>query len=77
MLFEDMNPIIYIGATTFIYLASVAGGLFITDLGKVFEIIAGLSLSFLDFIWPGIFYIFAERKYSKKKSLINITHAWF
>ena len=50
------------------------------DLGLIFELISAFTLSFLDFIWPGGFYLLAERKFADKASgnsrLIHKVNAW-
>jgi hypothetical protein len=61
IMFDDMKPGIYYGSVTFIYVICVIGGLFIKDLGLIFELVSAFSLSFLDFIWPGGFYLMALR----------------
>ena len=60
---EHMNPVIYYTVTTIIYVICVIGGIFVKDLGPVFDLISALTLSFLCFIWPGGFYIIAENRY--------------
>ena len=62
-----MNPFIYYGCTTLIYAVCVVGGILVTNLGIVFNLISALTLSFLCFIWPGIFYLFAEKRYGDKE----------
>ena len=52
------------GGTFFIYLISVLGGLFISDLGIIFEFIASLSMTSINFIWPGMFYLIAENRFA-------------
>ena len=63
MQFKEMDPKIYYGCTALIYLICVIPGLFVTDLGIVFNLITALTLSFLNFIWPGGFYLLAEKRY--------------
>jgi hypothetical protein len=62
-LFLKMSPVIYYGGTTLIYSVCVIGGLFISDLGLVFNLISAVVLSMLNFIWPGTFYLMAERRF--------------
>ena len=55
--FQGMSNFTYYTTTTVTYLLCFAGGLVIDNLGTVFELIAAFSLSFLQFIWPGLFFI--------------------
>ena len=79
--FNTMNPYIYYGVTFFMYGICFCGGLFVNDLGLIFELISAFVLSFLNFIWPGAFYIFAERRYGMTEkgdnsTKINIYHSY-
>ena len=58
-----MNPTVYYTMTFIAYLSTILGGLMIKDLGIVFELLAGFTLSFLGFIWPGLFYLLANSRY--------------
>ena len=76
-----MNPLIYYIGTTLIYGVCLVGGLFVTDLGLVFDLISAFTLSFLCFMWPGLFYIVAESRYGDKMTRdsrkIHRIHAYF
>lgn len=78
---EEMNPVIYYSFTTLIYVICVIGGIFVSNLGIVFDLISALTLSFICFIWPGGFYLMAERRYgeieTKDKRKIHRIHAIF
>ena len=80
-LFENMKPSVYYTSTTLLYLVIVVGGLLIKDLGLIFEVITAFSVSFIAYIWPGLFYLLAERKYAPKSSAssrrIHRIHAYF
>ena len=56
------------GGTFFIFMVAVIGGLFIRDLGVIFEIMAALSKTSINFIWPGLFYLIAEHRYADKNT---------
>jgi hypothetical protein len=75
-----MNPIVYYGGTTFIYVVCMIGGLFINNLGLIFDLLSAVVLSFLNFIWPGSFYLIAERRYgnpeTRDERKIHRIHAW-
>lgn len=61
--FVSMNPYMYYGGTTFMYGICLLLGLFVKDLGIVFDLMNSFTLSFLNFIWPGTFYLLAEHRY--------------
>lgn len=75
-----MSPWIYYPVTTILYIACVMGGVFINDLGIVFEFLAAFTLSFIIFIWPGMFFILSVRKQcnseEKKQKILLIIGAW-
>jgi hypothetical protein len=79
MTFHTMKPWIYYTCTTGIYLLCVVGGIFIDDLGIVFNLISAFVLSFLNFIWPASFYLAAEFWHTnpegRDKRRLNIIHA--
>ena len=58
-----MDDRIYYGSTFILFAICVCGGIALEDLGVAFEFITAISLSFLSFIWPGMFYIRAENRY--------------
>lgn len=68
MSFKSMKNWIYYSGTIFLYFVCLAGGLMIKDLGKVFEIIAALTMSNINFICPGFFFLLACKKFYKEKS---------
>jgi hypothetical protein len=63
MQFIDMNPYIYYGVVGTIYVVCVCAGLYISNLGIVFELSSAFILSFLSFFWPAWLYLLAEKKY--------------
>ena len=63
-----MNPIIYFGGTTFLYVVCLILGLTVKDLGIIFDLMSSVTLSFLKFIWPGTFYLIAEIKFGDPKT---------
>ena len=80
VLFENMKPWVFYTSTVLLYGLVVVGGLFINDLGLIFELITAFSLSFLSFIWPGWFYLKASSKYGNpnmSNKLLHKIHAWF
>ena len=63
MAYHSMNRKYYIGGTVFIYILEMLLAIFVTDLGLVFQFGAALAGSSVQFIWPGYFFLHAERKY--------------
>lgn len=75
-----MNPWLYYCGTIFIYIVCVILGIFINNLGTVFNLLSSLGLSSLACVWPGMFYLIAESRYAedymRRKNRINRIHAW-
>ena len=59
-----MNINYYYGGTILIYIIEIALAIFIEDIGVVFQFGAAISGTSVQFIWPGYFYLHAERVYS-------------
>jgi hypothetical protein len=41
----------------------VIGGIFVNDLGIIFELLAALTITQIGFIWPGVFFLIADKRY--------------
>ena len=63
MEFTTMKNSYYYGGTLFVYLVTIVMGLSISNMGLIFEIVAALTKSSINFIWPGMFYLMAEKKF--------------
>ena len=71
-----MNKYYYYGGTLLIYFLPMGIAMLVTDVGVVFQFGAALSGSSLQFIWPGYFYIHAERKYTLGRGLFTRVMAY-
>ena len=63
MTFKTMNIWIYVFCTLFVYVTAATIAVFVEDLGRVFEIFAAISKTAINFIWPGLFYYVAQKRY--------------
>lgn len=68
---QEMNRYYYYGGTLLIYFIQMGIAMLVTDVGVVFQFGAALSGSSLQFIWPGFFYLHAERKYNSPGSTVT------
>jgi hypothetical protein len=56
-----MKPRYYYGATLILFALELVGSLLVEDIGSIFEVVGSFANSMLTFIWPGLFYILAEK----------------
>ena len=61
-LFTSMNRYQYYILTIGLYCIEIVGGVFITDLGSLFDYVGAIANASLTFILPGFFYVLAEKK---------------
>ena len=54
----------YMSTTILLYIIEIIAALLIDDIGLIFEWLSAFAISCIAFIWPGVFYLLAERKYS-------------
>lgn len=64
MQYKKMPTLNYIMVTLLIFILQITGGIFINDLGLIFEFLAAFSISSLNFIFPGAFFLLAERRFA-------------
>jgi amino acid permease len=67
MEFRTMKNSYYYGGTIFIYIVTILMGLTISNMGLIFEIVAALTKTSINFIWPGLFYLLAEERFVTEK----------
>lgn len=54
----------YIMMTILIFILQIFGGIFINDIGLILEFLAAFSTSSINFIFPGVFFLRAERRFA-------------
>jgi hypothetical protein len=75
-----MNRFYYIGGTIIVYLIEIILAIIVSDVGVIFQFGAALAGSSVQFIWPGWFFLHAEKKYGdeeeKKRNKMTRFFAW-
>lgn len=59
-----MNESLYRTFTVSYYLLCMIGGIFLNDVGVLFEFISSICISFILYIYPAAFYLKAESNYA-------------
>ena len=62
--YKEMNITYYYVATLMLFYLEVSGACVLDDIGLIFEFISAIAISALAFIFPGLFYLLAERKFA-------------
>lgn len=63
MAYKEMNHCVYISVTLSVFIFQIVGAIVIGDIGVLFEFVSAIAYSNLSFIFPGLFFLLAERKY--------------
>lgn len=63
-----MNKWLYYGGTLLIYYLSVVGAMVFNDIGILFEFIGAVSASTFTFMYPGIAYLLAEKRFGSEST---------
>jgi hypothetical protein len=58
-----MNTIYYVTATLGYYGVQMGGAIAVDDVATVFDFAAAFAITALAFIFPGMFYLMAEKKF--------------
>jgi hypothetical protein len=59
-----MNMTYYYVATLVLFYLEVFGACILNDIGLIFEFISAIAISALAFVFPGLFYLMAEKKFA-------------
>lgn len=65
--YKDMKDLYYYSATLIYFIAAILGACFIPEIDIIFEFIASITVNFMGFILPSMFYIKADSMQRKKR----------
>ena len=71
-----MNIYYYVIATVTYYGIQMGGAIIISDVSTIFDFASAIAITALAFIFPGLFYLMAEKKYGQGKNLKKCDHIW-
>lgn len=76
MAYKQMNYCVYLSVTLLLYGSQVAAAMLVSDIGLIFEFVSAISVSCLAFIFPGVFYLVAERRFATELQKMLMRQKW-
>jgi hypothetical protein len=58
-----MNPVYYYASTLLLFALEATCAILINDVTTVFDFLAAIAVTCLGFFFPGVFYIWGEKKF--------------
>ena len=65
--YKDMSPFYYYFATITFYVLAIAASCIIPDVDLIFEFVGVICVNCMAFLFPGVFYLTASKRYFAKK----------
>jgi len=74
--YKDMKTLYYVLCVLFFYGVQIGMAIIITDIAVVFDFASAIAITCLAFLFPGMFYKLAWKKYGQSKPRNSCDHAW-
>lgn len=66
--YKDMKASYYYTSTLALFVTEAILAIVLEDVTTVFDLLAAIAVTCLGFLFPGIFYLFAHKRYANKKT---------